>query len=129
MTYLPQNRYILFLERMLKRITEGLKLKYFDDDTIGNKSTHCSWGLCSEDREAWPDAQDHLWPDQFPRRIAPLYPRDKQKCPFDYREKHDGQGCFYTCRFFNPKGRKKPGKAEAMELYQVTIRKAKHDKN
>lgn len=128
LTFLPHPRYIAALKRIRDLIAKGIKLDFWDDDTIGNKDMECTWGLCSGQKEAWPDAEDHLWPDQFLKegRVAPLYTKDYQVCPFDRRTsaeaKKDGNGCFYTCRFFNPKkSDKQPDQKEALELYSKII--------
>jgi len=52
---LSQGRYIKAMERQKARIEKGIKLTFYDDNTSGYKSTECSWGLCSDDKEAWPD--------------------------------------------------------------------------
>lgn len=132
--YLSDERYLVALERQKKRIEEGLELELDDSNQRGNKYTHCSWGLCSEDKEAWPDAEDHLWPDQFldpkRQRVAPKYlDMGTQPCPFDKRmsvqRSSTMNGCFFTCRFFRPKGQEKPDRAEALDLYQVAIDRVK----
>lgn len=120
--YLPQDRYRAALKRQQYRIAYGVKLDASDCTATGMKSTECSWGLCSDEREAWPDAQDHLWPDQFRSRgrVAPLYREKNQKCPLDRRALDDPNpnGCFYTCMVFNPlKGEKRPTKEQVVELY------------
>lgn len=122
---LPRARYLLALERMRERIAGGLRLEFEDSTTTGNKYTHCSWGLCSEERAAWPDAEDHIWPQQFERegRVAPL-DIPSPGCPMDRREgKDDGNGCFYTCRVFNPLERgKRPSQEQTLELYDIKIK-------
>lgn len=124
--YLPQPRYIAALKRQLARIEGGVTLKAVDDVTPGNKSTECTWGLCTDEKEAWPDAQDHLWPDQFTKRgrVAPLYRRKHQKCPLDRRElaSEDPNGCFYSCRVFSPnKGDLAVRRIDVVTLYQRRI--------
>jgi hypothetical protein len=123
---LPQGRYIAAMERQKARIEKGIKLTFYDDTTPGDKSTECSWGLCSEDKEAWPDAQDHLWPDQFLKdgRVAPKYPKKGNSCPLDARptSKEFRRGCFFTCRVFNPvKGEKIPTREQAIQFYERRI--------
>lgn len=104
---MPQDRYVAALVRQRKRIVGGLKLQGEDSTTPGDKYTECTWGLCSRERAAWPDAQDHLWPDEFMKRgrVAPKYLQQHQKCPLDRRPTNDTDmnGCFYTCRFFSAK--------------------------
>lgn len=135
---LPHERYIEFLKRMVERLRAGLELQYFDCTVIGNKETHCSWGTCSHDVEAWPDAEDHLWPDQFVgpghQRVAPKYHKLRHFCPFDRRvvDHHLGSepeiagfpvGCFYRCMIFNPSG-PRPTREEAILLYEAQIVRA-----
>lgn len=131
--YLSDERYLVALERQKGRIEEGLELDLDDSNETGNKHTHCSWGLCSEDKEAWPDAEDHLWPDQFKKegRVAPKYhDMGRQPCPFDARtsaQRNKGfvNGCFFTCRFFRPRGQEQPDRGEALHLYDVAIDRVK----
>jgi hypothetical protein len=88
---------------MRARIADGLDFVAWDDTTPGNKDTHCSWGMCSNDVEQWPDADDHTFPDDFEgyQRVAP---RDAPGgCPLDRRtgtEDEQRWGCFYRCRVF-----------------------------
>jgi hypothetical protein len=138
--YLPQDRYIAALERQRARIEGGLELEYYDDTTIGAKETHCSWGLCSHDKEAWPDPEDHLWPGQFVEegRVAPRYQVKGQLCPFDtdqnarghIRDVGDPQGCFYRCRFFQARTLRAtlgppPDRKRALELYDERLAKVR----
>lgn len=121
--YLSNERYIVALERQRDRIAAGLKFEAVDSDTPGDKWTHASWGLCSRDAGAWPDAQDHLWPDQFREhgRVAPKYLRQHQPCPM--QTKDGGSGCFYRCRIF--KGQLGANSAgTAVDLYDAAIRAA-----
>lgn len=118
---LPQPRYLLLLKRMKGRISRGLKLEFWDDTTPGAKDTHNSWGLCSNDTEAYPDSEDHLWPEDRTRH-APKYRTKEQACPFD-RGQDGSMGCFYRCMFFNPEG-PKPNQHQALKLYEAQILKA-----
>lgn len=126
--YLPQERYVAALERQRARIAGGLKLDGCDDTTPGSKSTECTWGLCSDEKAAWPDAQDHLWPDQFEKhgRVAPLYRENHQLCPLDRRAagNTDMNGCFYTCMFFKPKKGESLAKEHVLKLYDKRIAEA-----
>lgn len=129
---LPAERYLLALERMRQRIAGGLPLMAEDSTTIGNKYTDCSWGLCSDDREQWPDAEDHIWPQQFERegRVAPL-DIPHVGCPMDRREPStkDMNGCFYTCRIFSPeRGVPRPTREQALELYDIKIKSTRERK-
>jgi hypothetical protein len=129
------EQYIAALERQRKRIADGLGLLYWDDTTVGAKSTHQAWGLCSNDKEAWPNAEDHLWPDQFVEdgRVAPKYFTRGQVCPFDTQEALRGQvhepgqpsGCFYRCMFFQARRYgTPPDRKRALELYDAAIETA-----
>jgi len=122
--YLPRNRYRAALQRQRDRIADGLRFEAVDNDVTGNKYTHASWGLCSRDHGAWPDAEDHLWPDQFAAhgRVAPKYRNQHQPCPM--QNKGGAQGCFYSCRIFHS-GEIGPSKRDdALALYDAAILKA-----
>ncbi len=136
---LSHKSYVAVLERQLERIQADVPLQMEDSTEIGNKYTECSWGLCSDSKEVWPDPQDHIWPDEFIKhgRSAPLY-RDKgQLCPFDNQDKirdatpkGEPSGCFYRCMIFKPgklngKRQTVPSRERAEELYQIRIKNAK----
>ncbi len=112
--FMGMGRYQDALRRLAMRISAGEELRYEDSNETGNKHTICSWGLCSNDPEQWPDADDHIWPDQFTEegRIAPRYLRPEQTCPMKGTGRK-GHGCFYSCKVFqgNP-----PSRLEAMDL-------------
>lgn len=117
------DRYLKLLKRMKGLISRGLELEFWDDTTPGAKDTHNSWGLCSNDTEAYPDAEDHLWPEDRTRH-APKYRKEHQACPFD-RGQNGSMGCFHRCMFFNPeKGQPKPTQNQAIRLYDEQIKKA-----
>lgn len=119
---LPQDRYVAALRRQRDRIANGLPFDAVDSDTIGDKFTHAAWGLCSDDPAAWPDAEDHLWPDQFEQhgRVAPKYRAEHQRCPI--QSKGGASGCFYSCLIF--KNRMGPkSRDQAVALYDAAIAK------
>lgn len=120
--HLTDDRYLAALYRQRDRIIAGAEFKAVDSDTIGDKFTEASWGLCSDEREAWPDREDHLWPEQFDQgRVAPKYRRNHHRCPMDRRQNPGANGCFSTCRIFKG-GEINAGKrAEAIELYEAAI--------
>jgi hypothetical protein len=128
---LPDDRYLAALERQRGRIENGNPLTFFDDTTSGNKDTSCSWGLCDNAVEAWPDPQDHLWPDQFTdrRRVAPLYRDNGQTCPLDTRPRPNTglSGCFYTCRIFQARRGQRPDREETLRLYDVELERVRKD--
>jgi hypothetical protein len=124
--HLTQERYIEALQRQRRRILSGeVSLSGHDDETPGCKSTECSWGLCSGEKAAWPDAQDHIWPDQFEQsgRVAPLYRRPGQPCPLDQRESNGPSGCFWGCMFFQGDSRKLT-QEKVIQLYDKRIAEA-----
>lgn len=122
---LPDDRYLAALERQRARIENGNPLVFADDNTPGDKDTSCSWGLCDNNKEAWPDPQDHMWPDQFIERgrVAPRYLEEKQTCPLDTRPRPNTSpnGCFYTCRIFQAKRGQRPDREETLRLYDVEL--------
>ena len=123
---LTQERYIEALQRQRRRILNNeVSLSGHDETAPGCKSTECSWGLCSKDKAAWPDAQDHLWPDQFEQsgRVAPLYRKRDQPCPLDKRESNGPSGCFWTCMFFQGDSSKLT-QEKVIQLYDRRITEA-----
>lgn len=100
---MPDDRHLIALKRIRQQIADGLELNSVDSNDIGNKYTHCSWGLCSGNKEQWPDAEDHLWPHEFKTagRVAPKYQKNHQHCPFDSNQSDEFRsGCFWTCMIF-----------------------------
>lgn len=119
--HLSPERYLTALQRFRNAIAKGdMPLIGFDDTTIGDKDTQVTWGLCNSNPTMWPDAQDHLWPDQFTHehRSTPLHTAKGQACPFD-QSRHDTEptppyGCFYRCDFFQTPRRKPPPTQETI---------------
>ncbi len=99
--YLTNHQYLETLER-LKGLVKAEKLDYYDDTTVGDKNTECTWGLCRDDLKLWPTIDLHLFPKEFPRRSDPKYRKQHHVCPNDFDPK-DQNGCFYHCRFFQKK--------------------------
>jgi hypothetical protein len=113
------------LVRMRNRIADGEALVLDDSNTTGNKYTHCSWGMCSNDPAQWPDAGDHIFPVDFmdDQRVSPER-QDQQPCPVQRDAETGGPhwGCFYRCRLFRPlKGEKRPDRSEVLSLYDERI--------
>jgi hypothetical protein len=134
-TRLPQDRWVLALKRMLGLIEGGVALHSEDSTEIGNKYTTCTWGMCFESRKLWPDAEDHLWPDEFTKRgrIAPLYRDRGQLCPMDLRARDSHavvlltppDGCFYSCSVFQAtKTKRAPTREQTIEFYKLAIHRA-----
>jgi hypothetical protein len=117
---LPYDRYIAALKRILSQIKEGSKLEAEDSETVGDKYTTCSWGLCSHHKEQWPDKQDYLFPPRGDGTVAVKYKGIGQNCPFDKNKEAHPDGCFHRCRIFqdlkNP-----PTREEAIFLYEITL--------
>lgn len=112
----------------LKAFVEGgAALSGFDDDTVGDKDTQCTWGLCGDNRKVYPEPTMHLWPNQFPRRIAPKYLETRHRCPFeDPNGKDQSSGCFYRCRFFQQGQR--PNRAGWLQWHAEALEWFKKDK-
>lgn len=118
---LPPDRYLAVLTRLRDAILAGRPLDSDDDTTPGNKSTSCSWGLCHESAETWPDAQDHTFPVDFEQRGRISHLHAPGPCPMDARTVADGNGCFWTCRVFKARKYGKLTRAEALGLYEEAI--------
>lgn len=122
---MPQDRYVAALYRQRDRIIAGLPFDAVDSNTIGDKYTEAAWGLCSRQREAWPDRDDHLWPDEFDvGRVAPKYLTANQPCPMQAKV-GGGRGCFYSCRIFTRREIGRNTRAKAIQLYEDAIAKAR----
>jgi hypothetical protein len=125
--HLPEERYLAALQRVRDAIAAGRPLQFYDDTTPGDKSTSCSWGLCHDSKDTWPDAQDHLFPSDFENngRISPLPSPDP--CPMDTRGYGPyTYGCFYSCRVFQATRKNpRPTHDEALALYEAAIKKHK----
>ncbi len=115
-------RYRMALVRMRARIADGLPLTHDDSSTVGDKYTICSWGMCSNDPEQWPDAGDHTFPVDFmdDGRVSAERQCD-QLCPLQVTHpKARAWGCFYECRVFQPTCRT-PTREVALKLYDERI--------
>jgi hypothetical protein len=116
---LPKERLLLALKRLRDAIAAGRALSYNDEPD-------CSWGLCHESAETWPDAQDHIFPIDFETRgrVTPLDARKSNECPLDRRNggKAGMNGCFYTCMVLKPeKGQPKLTRELALARYDAAI--------
>lgn len=120
---LSMSRWRLALQRCLALIQRGAPLRAVDSNTIGDKYTTCSWGMCGDEPTVWPDAEDHVWPISFEERgrVAPLSWPEGQMCPMDTRTEDTGNGCFYSCRVFQAKRGQRPTRDEAIALFERRI--------
>jgi hypothetical protein len=132
MSNMTIEQYRQWLIHNRNRILEGLPLKSWDDETIGDKDTYVSWGACSDDvaaftdPETWgygPATEPNHWDKTRIRTIS--LPKGKF-CPFDLRLTGEGDpryaqsGCFYSCRVFGGKVRK-DDRERALQLYDKAI--------
>lgn len=122
---LPTERYKLVLKRIRNAIAAGRALDVYDDTTPGDKSTSCSWGLCHESKETWPDAEDHIFPVDFEKygRISHLRLGNERRCPLDSREEATANGCFWTCRVFQAARGELPSKDQVLALYDAVLKR------
>lgn len=123
--------YVVALQRMSERIEAGLTLVFWDDTIVGDKDTHCSWGLCSRDPKQWPDPLYHTWPLEYLEqgRISRVSRQPHQFCPFDDKNQlreydHAGTGCFWRCSIFQERFR--PSADDAILLYENMIKVTSH---
>lgn len=128
---LPAPRIKVALKRLRHLIHSTMPLQAVDDESPGSKSTACTWGLCTESKKVWADAQDHTFPVDFEERgrVSPL-DVPKGSCPMERDEPLPpgvmASGCFYRCRAFNPKKGDPPLTKElALALYDAKMEKLK----
>jgi len=108
----------------LKSLIEvGEPLIQEDSSVIGNKYTHCTWGMCTDNQAVYFDPHIHIFPKDFldDGRVTPIDRPPGLPCPFDEQSRRQAgdflehYGCFYRCRIFNPlKGSDKITKEEAL---------------
>jgi hypothetical protein len=73
------ERYLRMLREKRDQIAAGLELVAVDSETIGNKYTNCTWGLCSKE-------------------IDGIKRGKKQTCPLQTHGER--MGCFHRCLVF-----------------------------
>ena len=112
----------------LKTAVENEPLRAIDSNTIGDKYTHCNWGMCTDSKEVYHENRMHIFPASFDDdgRISALSPVEGTDCPMRKRNPDDSEsvsisGCFYQCRIFNRK-LKTPTKDETIALIDEKIR-------
>lgn len=109
--YLTPDQVQVALKNLLKRVESDVPLQFGDSNKPGDKWNQANWGLCTQDKEIFPD-KDMIKHDLVKYR--------NEKCPFDQRDEEVGYGCFYQCRIFQGPI---PNKQEAIELIQLRIKK------
>lgn len=112
--YQSDASYHRTLLELRRRVLAGVKLRWFDDDTPGNKTTGCTLGTCDDKLRGLRDG---------------VYATNSQPCPHDRRffeqnglptglKERDGNGCFYTCRIF--KAKKNDHETAGIRILKVT---------
>ncbi|MFA5365777.1 MAG: hypothetical protein WC325_11410 [Candidatus Bathyarchaeia archaeon] len=123
--YMSNVLYLQALKNLRKHV-EAVKFSAEDCTDVGNKHTHCSWGLCCDDLNVF-TKEMMLFPKEYPKRHTPKYLQRSQKCPFDKAAHPDGGiGCFYRCRFhdkFNKRKPTEPNREEALKTIDELIKK------
>lgn len=122
---LPNDRLLLTLTRLRDAIAAGREL-------VAYSEPDCSWGLCHDSKETWPDAQDHIFPIDFEKsgRISHLHSK-ANACPLDRRNDQSlsddlHSGCFYTCMVLKQKRGNAPITREmALQRYDAAIKRLK----
>lgn len=126
---LTPDRVIAALQRLRARVLR-LPLDGYDDTTVGNKSTECTWGLCSHAPDLWPEARDHIWPYSFLNegRVAPL-DIPAGSCPMQDMTRHrDGNGCFWSCKFFSTaRGQQIPSRQQYLDSIDAKIKELQNE--
>jgi len=123
---------------MKARIQSQKTLDGYDCNHTGSKNTECTWGACDQSAEMWPDSEDHIWPHwhKTQNRIAPLGPPQSHWCPLDRRagetfnpeDMNHLQGCFGSCRFFNPQaGEPELTQEYVLSQYEEALRRPETD--
>lgn len=120
------GQYLGALERIRGRIANGIPVGLDDSNFIGDKYTHCAWGVCTDSKEVWDKPELHTWPMEFIEdgRVAPL--THPSKCPLDGRKGKSMQGCFYECLAFRPPKGFVLTAEYALALYDGEIAKLKN---
>lgn len=127
---LAKQQVLKILKIIRVAIQSGHRLDAEDSNEIGNKYTECSWGVCSEAKEYFPDPEMHIWPKSFVEqdRVAILEFPEGTWCPMravkvaglHHTEGGGASGCFYQCRVFQ-RNLDTPTQEEALALYDEEI--------
>jgi hypothetical protein len=103
--YSTDEEYLQALKRKRKEIAGGEPFNFYDDTTIGNKSTTCSWGLTHHDLERYGFSS---------------YRGKGQHCPL--RHKVTPSGCFWNCKVHQAGGGvRKMDRETALALFDKMI--------
>lgn len=76
---ITDERYLRMLEEKREQIANGIELVAVDSETIGDKYTNCTWGLCSKE-------------------INGIHRSKSQTCPMQTSD--NSMGCFFKCLVF-----------------------------
>lgn len=126
--YLTDKQYFQIMNNLEFEIKRGLKLSGFDDNTPGDKSIQCTWGLCGDNPRVQSEANMHLFPKELPGRLSPKYRKEHHRCPFEDPTGKDQQsGCFYRCRFFL--GKQNPSKQVWLQWKKEALRWSENEKS
>ena len=111
---------IQVLKNLRKYILEN-DVKCYDSDTVGDKYTECTWGMCNNRKEVWDKPEYHTWPQDFieNERIAPI--STQIRCHFDNGDPNDPEwlhGCFYRCKAFL---QRVPSRKETLDMIDKII--------
>lgn len=99
------EEYLALLKAKRELISQGLPYDFFDDNTPGNKSLTCSWGLSQRDTQ---EAKVSIY-SAFP-------------CPLR-RDDNKPSGCFYSCKVYKRKANEpKLTREYVLELYDKRIK-------
>ena len=112
---LTDAEYLTLLEDGLRHLDTIEKVTLEDSTCPGDKYTTTNCGLCNEGLTTVDTA---LFPEMFPGRKDMKYRDSRHKCPLDWRENPDINGCFYTCMVFK---RKLRDINKMKELYKAAI--------
>lgn len=109
----------------LRKVVETKPLIFVDDETPGNKTTECSWGLCSKSKDIWDDKEMHFSYIKLDSGDSgPKYRGKCHACPHDRdigNPKHNPMGCFYRCRVFKPDHEPRPTKEKTLQVIDILI--------
>jgi hypothetical protein len=111
---LTKAQTLTVIRRIRAAIAAGKPKVLDDSEEIGNKYTHCSWGMCATTEEYYPT------PDLYePGSRDPMRWPTGHGCPMDRGRKTEAHwGCFYRCRAFHGG----VNREQALALYDEAIK-------